>query len=411
MLPRTQDNATKAALPSQRQNQPRSYPHTLLNVFAQARKGSLHLTAPDGSIYDFQGQEPGPQADITLTSWRPFDALITRGDLGFGESYMDGEFTTNDLPALLTFALANNDLFEAYLHGRGLFALSLMLKAMMHVNSLRGSKANIQKHYDLGNQFYELWLDQSMTYSSALFDGHPERTLEEAQKAKYTRILTKLNAHPGDQILEIGCGWGGFAEMAAKQGLKVTSITISEEQARYAAERLQRQNLHQAEIHLTDYRVMDGTFDAIVSIGMFEHVGREYWPLYFRIVHDRLKRGGKAMIQSITLNEDVYRPDKPPYGFIEKYIFPGGILPTKQIFRDLAERAGLICHEQFAFGQDYARTLTEWRKRFQNNIGRIRMMGYDERFIRMWDFYYCACIASFTTHRTDVMQAELSRPL
>jgi cyclopropane-fatty-acyl-phospholipid synthase len=265
-------------------------------------------------------------------------------------------------------------------------------------------------HYDLGNAFYSLWLDESMTYSGALFAGDENRTLEEAQQAKYNRILSKLKAAPGSHILEIGCGWGGFAEAAAKQGYRVTAVTISPEQAEFARQRMIEQGLnHLVTIVLKDYREMEGAFDFIVSIGMFEHVGQEYWPAYFKTVHDRLKPGGKAVIQSITLDDAIFERSHGVTGFIEHYIFPGGLLPSRSRFKEAAEKAGLECKEQFAFGMDYARTLREWRRRFEAHLPQVRALGFDETFIRLWRFYLSICIGSFESKRSSLMQAELVR--
>ena len=387
-----------------------SYPHSLLSVFAQAKRGSIKITGPNGEVFNFKGDMPGPNAEMVMKSWAPFDALVLRGDLGFGESYMDAQWTTPDLTAVLTFGLANTDVMEKYLHGRALYAFAMWARAVLRGNSITGSRKNIKAHYDLGNDFYKLWLDKSMTYSCALFKGDHSVSLEDAQQAKYARILDKLDAKEGAHILEIGCGWGGFAEAAAKRGLKCTSVTISDEQAVYAQERLAKQGLDAlATIELKDYRKVEGQFDHIVSIGMFEHVGSQFWPEYFNIVRDRLKSGGTAMIQSITLDESVFGFKRSRYGFMEHYIFPGCELPSRTRFRQEAEAAGLGCEEQFVFGHDYAQTLRVWKQRFEAHLPEIRKQGYDDRFIRMWDFYLCCCTAAFDVERTSVMQAYITK--
>ena len=363
---------------------------------------------PKGEVYGFDGQKPGPEAYMRIRSWNALDALLARGEIGFAEAYIAGLWDTNDLPALLSWGLANADSLERYFYGRPLHALWIRFKAMRQANSLSGSKRNILKHYDLGNDFYSLWLDKSMTYSCALFEGDKSRSLEAAQQAKYRRILSKLNAKEGQHILEIGCGWGGFAEAAARDGIKVTAITLSVEQKNYAEERLRRQGLsHLARVELIDYRKVTGQFDYIVSIGMFEHVGEKYWPVYFDIINKRLKPGGKAMVQSITIDDEVFERTHGKQGFIETYIFPGGMLPSKSRFRANAERAGLNCREMFAFGQDYALTCRRWAANVEAQKEKIRALGYDESFLRMWRFYLACCVAAFETGRTAVMQAEL----
>jgi cyclopropane-fatty-acyl-phospholipid synthase len=268
-------------------------------------------------------------------------------------------------------------------------------------NSLKGSKRNIESHYDVGNDFYALWLDKSMTYSSALF-GDKTKSLEAAQGNKYERILGRI-AKSGQSILEIGCGWGGFAERAIAYGHKVTGLTVSPSQYRFAAERVKGA----ADILLEDYRKVRGRFDAIVSIEMFEAVGEQYWPQYFRAVADRLKRGGRALIQTITVRDDLFADYRLRSDFIRHYVFPGGMLPSLQRFREEAERAGLKVVDQFAFGQDYAQTLRQWSQRMAERTPEIKAMGHDDRFLRNWQYYLNICAASFQVGRTDVVQVEL----
>lgn len=383
--------------------------HPLLKAFEQADAGRLLLKTPEGHTHEFGGQSDGPEVYLRLHGWQALDALLSRGEIGFAEAYMDGLWDTNDLAALLAFGLVNADALEAYFYGRPLYALWLRAKSLLRGNSIDGARRNIADHYNLGNEFYELWLDDSMTYSGALFGNNRSLSLEKAQQAKYHRILDKLGASPGDHILEIGCGWGGFAETAAREGIRVTGVTISEAQKAYADERLRNAGLDGlTSIELTDYREIDGQFDHIVSIGMFEHVGEQYWPVYFDTIKARLKPGGKAMVQTITIDEEVFERTYGKYGFIETYIFPGGLLPSKALFRKAAENAGLKCNEMFAFGEDYALTLMHWLERFTRHEESIRSMGYGDAFIRMWRMYLASCIAAFSTGRTDVMQAELT---
>jgi len=371
--------------------------------------GSMTIITPEGNALEFAGPEAGPQAHLRLYDWDVLDDLMARGEIGFANAYIDGRWNSNDLVALLTFGLANAVSLENFFYGRPLYALWMRLRYFLRGNSLQGSRRNIMAHYDLGNDFYKLWLDEGMTYSCALFEGDKTRTLEEAQAAKYRRILQKLLVMPGDHILEIGCGWGGFAETAARYGVKVTAVTISEKQAEYARQRIKNAGLERfSSIELMDYRKVTGQFDHVVSIGMFEHVGEKYWPDYFRTIKARLKPGGRALVQSITLDDYLFESLHGYSGFIEQVIFPGGMLPSKSRFHKAARQGGLECREMYAFGQDYARTLTHWLDRFEKHTWEVKALGYDEPFLRLWRFYLSSCIASFTSRRTDVMQAELT---
>jgi len=370
--------------------------------------GRMTLITPEGNGLEFSGTEKGPTAYLRLYDWEVLDDLVARGEMGFVEAYIDVRWNTTDLPALLTFGLMNSQSLERFFHGNPLQALLSRVRYLWHNNSLHGSKRNIMAHYDMGNDFYALWLDKNMTYSGALFEGDETRSLEDAQTAKYRRILNKIAAQPGDHILDIGCGWGGFAEFAARHGMKVTGITISEKQASYARERLYCTGLHRlATIELTDYREITGIYDHIVSIGMFEHVGEQYWPAYFDTIKKCLRPDGRAVVQTITLDDYLFESLHHYNGFIEQIIFPGGMLPSKSRFHNAASKAGLTCQEMFSFGQDYARTTCEWLSRFEAHKWDITALGYDESFLRLWRFYLASCIASFASHRTDVMQAEL----
>jgi cyclopropane-fatty-acyl-phospholipid synthase len=383
--------------------------HLLFKALQQVEYGHLTLISPEGGQREFTGTSNGPAAHWKLFDHRVLSEIVARGELGFAESYIEMRWDSDDLVKLITFFLLNSAAFERYFHGKPLHSLRLLLSYWLSLNSLRGSRRNIKRHYDLGNDFYSLWLDRSMTYSCALFEGEPGRSLEDAQHAKYQRILNKLQAKPGDHILDIGCGWGGFTEVAAQRGSRVTAITLSKEQADYACERLRRQGLDKlVVVQLNDYREIKGTYDHIVSIGMFEHVGRRYWPSYFRTLRKLLAPGGKAMVQSITLDDDLFESLGNTTGFIEKYIFPGGFLPSKRRFCEAVAEAGLTLHELYPFGQDYARTLACWSERFKTQLEKVKAMGYDEQFIRMWHFYLASCIAAFASSRTDVMQVEIT---
>lgn len=383
--------------------------NTFLDALRHIDYGQLTIITPQETHLNFMGAKAGPVATMAIKDWEVFDDLIGRGEIGFAEAYIEGRWDSPDLPMLLTFGLVNNESLEHFFHGKPFYAAWLRLKAALRENSLSGSRRNIMEHYDLGNDFYALWLDESMTYSSGLFQGDIGRSLEHAQQAKYERILDKLGARQGDHILELGCGWGGFARAAAKHGIRVTGVTISPEQAIYATNRNIKEGFDPLiSIELRDYRETQGEFDYVVSIGMFEHVGEKFWPEYFKTVRKRLKPMGKAMVQSITLDNHLFEDLRGVNGFIETYIFPGGMLPSKFRFREAAEKSGLACQEMFGFGQDYATTLEHWRNRFIARREDVRKMGYDERFLRMWDFYLSSCMASFISERTDVIQAELT---
>jgi cyclopropane-fatty-acyl-phospholipid synthase len=298
---------------------------------------------------------------------------------------------------------------ERFFYGKPWHALKTYLRQTLCINSLWRSRRNVMAHYDLGNDFYALWLDKGMTYSCALFENDVNRSLENAQDAKYQRILRKLDARAGQHILEIGAGWGGFAEAAARQGLFVTAVTLSKEQEQYANERLRRAGLQElATVQLADYRHISGRFDHVVSIGMFEHVGERYWRSYFSTIKKCLKPGGNAMIQSITIDDDIFEKRHRYSGFMEQVIFPGGMLPSKSRFLSSARQAGLEGQEMFTFGKDYILTAQHWLNRFHAHKDEARALGYDERFLRLWRFYLSACIAAFASGRTDVMQVRLT---
>lgn len=382
--------------------------HILLKALEKIEFGSITVQTPDGKQHQFAGTSAGPAANWQVNDWQVFPEIVAHGEIGFAESYIDKRWSSNDLAQLIQFFMLNFPALERFFRGNPLHAIGTRLRYWLSLNSLTGSRRNIKQHYDLGNDFYSLWLDNSMTYSCAMFDGDGDRSLEAAQQAKYERILRKLKVEPGAHILEIGCGWGGFAEAAARKGMRVTAITLSQEQADYARMRLERQGLDNlAKVELKDYRNVEGKFDRIVSIGMFEHVGKQYWQTYFGIIRKLLKPDGRAMVQSITLDDDLYEKLGNSTGFIEKYIFPGGFLPSKRRFREAVSNAGLECREIYPFGKDYARTLKCWWERFEANLEAVKGMGYDEHFIGIWRFYLASCIAAFSSKRTSVIQAEL----
>jgi cyclopropane-fatty-acyl-phospholipid synthase len=366
--------------------------------------GSLEFTGPDGSTFVHSGSSPGPSARFHVHDWGVLQRAAARGDIGLGEDYIAGGWETDDVEALITYFLVNFDHLDDYANGNFLNRfLFVLLNTTVRRNSMSGSRRNIEAHYDVGNDFYALWLDETMTYSSALYRAGTA-TLGEAQRNKYGRILAKLEKSSGD-ILEIGCGWGGFAEQAADAGRHVTGVTISPAQHAFASRRLR----DRAEIRLEDYRKIGGNFDAVVSIEMFEAVGERYWPEYFRVLGERLREGGRAVIQTILIRDELFSGYRRRSDFIRHYVFPGGMLPSLARFKDEAARAGLKAVDVFSFGQDYARTLREWSARMRECEKDILALGRNRQFLRNWQFYLGMCAAAFAVGRTDVAQIELVR--
>lgn len=383
---------------------------TLLKMLEGMGCGQLTLKTPEGEIMQFQGTESGLHADWVIHDWRILSCLARDGDIAFGRGYMEGLWESSDPVALLRLAIANRAMVEKYVEGswsrRLIFTL---LNRLLRANTRRGSRRNIAFHYDLGNDFYQLWLDNSMTYSSALYDGEDALSLEAAQEKKYARALNALNLAPGARILEIGCGWGGFAEYAARCGYFVHGITLSTEQLAFARERLNRKGLdHFTEFSLTDYRDMQGHYDGIVSIEMLEAVGAEWWPSYFQQIRQLLRRGGRALIQSITIADERFSAYQKSSDFIRHYVFPGGMLPAPARLLAEIRAAGLQMLERKDFGQDYARTLQLWRQQFDRQEEAIEALGYDPVFRRMWRFYLMYCEAGFAESEIDLTQVTLS---
>lgn len=369
---------------------------------ATLERGTLELATPDGHTRVFGGQTAGPTARLHLRDWRVLSNLAISGDIGFAEDYRAQLWDTDNLQDLLSLALMNEKAVDAFIFGSLPARTLARLGNLLRGNTLKGSRRNIRAHYDLGNDFYALWLDRSMTYSSAIFASGSEG-LEDAQRAKYSRIVDHLDTTSGN-LLEIGCGWGGFAEYAQSRGdFAIKGLTLSDKQKSYASARLG----HKADIALEDYRIQDGRYDHIVSIEMFEAVGQEYWKTYFDKIATTLKRHGRAMIQTITIEDSRFERYKASGDFIRKHIFPGGLLPSPERFTAAAAQSGLRTHSVFEFGQDYAKTLEKWLATFDARKAEIMALGYDEGFIRMWRFYLAGCIAGFRTQRVGVMQAEL----
>jgi len=374
------------------------------------RRGSITLTLPCGSQRVFGHDDGGVQAGIKLNNFGVFWKSLRGGTVGFAESYLDGDFDTPNLADVFRFFLDNKpDLEHA---GRGWFKVRRREKRFHKArrNSVQGAKRNITDHYDLGNDFYALWLDETMTYSSAYFTGS-EQPLAEAQRAKYDKVLEALGSSGQGRLLEIGCGWGGFAERAGRAGAQVDGITISDAQLDYARARMDRAGLSNiCRIDALDYRQTSGQYDGIVSIEMIEAVGEDHWPRYFQTLYDRLRRGGHAVLQCITISDDFFETYRRQVDFIQRYIFPGGMLPSTAIIAQEAERAGLSLDGVETFGHSYARTLWTWRENFHARWPSIRALGFDDRFKRLWDYYLTYCAVGFERGTIDVGLYRLSKP-
>ena len=390
-----------------RGNQPLAL-RLLLRLLTRIRVGKLRLVAPDGTAYVFQG-ESGPEATIILRHVDTARRVLFGGDLGLAEAYMDGQWETPDLMAFLELGLRNMRALEVDRPS----LLRRMFESLVHAlrrNSRRGARRNIRYHYDLGNAFYRLWLDETLTYSCALFDT-PDQPLADAQRNKYRHLLDLLQLESGHHLLEIGSGWGGFALHAAREtGCRVTSITLSEEQLKEARARAEKAGLAgQVKFELVDYRDVQGEFDRVVSIEMFEAVGERYWDAFFKTIHDRLKPGGRAALQIITINDAAFESYRHTVDFIQRYIFPGGILPSAAVWEARVRKAGLSTETRNFYGQHYARTLKTWDQRVHAVEPEIGRMGFDQRFLRMWHYYLAYCHAGFATGHVDLMQTLLVR--
>lgn len=391
----------------------RNLPRYFSQVFAIAQSmnhGRLDIVLPDGRRFRAEGKSPGPVAEVTFHDPDVFARLIREGDLGFSEAYLDGQWSTPDLQAFMDLVHADNEEIYDGFPGIGILRAYEKLRFWWLSNSKRQARKNISYHYDLGNEFYSVWLDDTMTYSSAKFETGQE-SLERAQIQKYASMVDQMGVQPGDHVLEIGCGWGGFAEYAAgHRGLRVTGLTISQEQHDFAVARMKRLGLSdRVEIRLQDYRDEDGRYDGIASIEMFEAVGEKYWPLYFNKLRQCLKPGKVATLQIITVQDRRFHIYKRGVDFIQKYIFPGGMLPSPTVLRTEVERAGLKVARSVEFGESYSHTLRRWHDTFNERWEQIAPLGFDERFRRMWNFYLTSCAATFHSGNCDVTQITITR--
>ncbi|HEX3864848.1 MAG TPA: cyclopropane-fatty-acyl-phospholipid synthase family protein [Stellaceae bacterium] len=374
----------------------------LKRLLAGLPAGRLTVVTPAGEYIHYQAAAQGPEAVLVFHTWRALGHIILGGDVGFAEAYIAGEWSSPDLTALLAMAASNCDYFERAILGCVPLRIFNRLRHLLNANSKSGSRRNIGFHYDLGNDFYRLWLDRSMTYSSALYEA-PGQSLEDAQQAKQRYILDLLALDGGERVLEIGCGWGSLAAQLTRLEARVTALTLSQQQLTHAQAVI---GMHgrtgQAELRLQDYRDVDGRFDRIVSIEMLEAVGEQYWPVYFKTLRERLRPGGKAVLQVITIREERFAQYRKGVDFIQRYVFPGGLLPTMEIIRQQTECAGLRLASVKLFGESYALTLAEWRRRLLAAWPEIEQLGFQAPFRRLWEYYLSYCEAGFRAKDLDV---------
>ncbi|MCE8510465.1 class I SAM-dependent methyltransferase [Ruegeria pomeroyi] len=371
-----------------------------LSVCARLREGRLTLRTPDGARYEFGST--GHEAEMRINDWAAVSAMAAHGQVGLGEAYVQGLWDTPSVEGLMQLAMRNRDHLGSYDQASPLNRAKFrMVDTMLRANSRRGARRNIRAHYDVGNEFYQLWLDDGMTYSSGLF-GPDGDDLAQAQTRKNARILSRLGA--GERVLEIGCGWGGFAEQASSEGRDVTGVTISRNQHSYAESRLDGR----ADIQLRDYRDIQGRYDNIVSIEMIEAVGERYWPSYFAKLKANLAEGGRVLLQAITVRDDFFQTYRASSDYIRQYVFPGGMLLSDQAITQQAKLAGLQVRDSFGFGQDYGKTCRIWARRLSDQKRRIMELGHGEAFFRNWQYYLEICAASFAIGHTNVVQVELA---
>ena len=381
----------------------------LRRVLSRVTIGQLTVFTPDGERLCSAPGLPGPQATMILNNWRSMRRLLLDGDIGLAEAYRDGDLHTPDLTALIELGARNDATLRGLVSGAWPARLLNRLRHVLNANTRRGSRRNITAHYDLGNAFYGRWLDASMMYSSALYET-PAETLEVAQQRRLDRIVDMLDLSGGEHVLEIGCGWGALAERRAREGCRVTAITLSPAQLEAARQRIADAGLSErVTIELRDYRDIAGQFDRIVSIEMIEAVGRAYWPSYFDTLNRSLRPGGRVVLQAITIDDALFESYQQGTDFIQRYIFPGGSLQSVPVLKSSAEAASLAVAEQLDFGDSYALTLKEWRRRFLENWAEIAPLGFDEAFRRLWEFYLCYCEAGFRAQRIDVKLVALRR--
>ena len=381
----------------------------IFDILSNLKAGTLEFALPDGRVFRIDGAADGPHGRINVRNGEMFKRILRDGKTGFAEAYMDGWWDTPDLLALLDVLIGVNRRVNAALGGLAMVRLWDRVQHWCRRNTKEQARKNIARHYDLGNDFYRLWLDDSMTYSAALFDRGGD--LETAQARKYEALCDSIALRQGDHVLEVGCGWGGFAEYAARRrGARVKGLTISQKQYDFARKRIFKAGLNErVEIVLQDYRDERGQYDAIASVEMFEAVGEKYWPTYFCTLRRSLKPGARAALQVITIREDMFDRYRRGVDFIQKHIFPGGMLPSPYVLDAMARQCGLKNLGSFEFGADYSRTLRHWHRRFNGAWGDIAALGFDDRFRRMWNYYLASCAAAFKAGTTDVTQITFGR--
>lgn len=395
-----------------------SYTKKILQHLSGITGGQLHLTLPNhhqetfGALID---DSKDLAIELIIKDWDVLKLIASRGDIGFAESYIQGLWTTNHLEGLIRLILINRKTLEKLIYGSFLGSLLYRIKHFLHRNTRSGSKKNIHAHYDLGNDFYRLWLDPSMMYSSALFQGNFSQSLESAQHTKLQRILDELQCSPNQSILEIGCGWGGFMAAALKRDLKITGLTLSQEQKKFIEDKFSNSpndhsNISDAKVLFMDYRDSKTQYDGIASIEMFEAVGEKYWPEYFDTLYRCLKPGARAVIQTIVIDDQLFEKYRNETDFIQQYVFPGGMLPSTTIFKDQAQRAGLRLVGEYGFGFDYAQTLRIWHESFNSKLSEVYKLGFNDEFVRLWNFYLMYCAAGFAEKNIDVIQFTLEKP-
>ena len=368
----------------------------------KVKHGYLNIRTPCNSLIEVGEPSSALKADIHIKDWQLLDLVIAKGDIGFGEAYINGLFTTSKIENLLSFITTNHQELEPLFHSNIINAMFFKFKNLLRKNTLKGSKKNIEFHYDLGNDFYALWLDKTMSYSSAIYNQ--DNSLINSQLNKYNKIISELAQ--GETILEIGCGWGGFIKEAEAKGFITKGLTLSKAQKSYT-DNLIKSNQLKSYTALQDYRFEKNKYDNIVSIEMFEAVGQKYWQKYFSQIKKCLKDHGSAVIQTITIHHDQYKKYLKTSDFIREYIFPGGFLPTNQIFKKIATENGLLVANEYSFAASYHKTLLEWLDNFNKAEEKIKNLGYNQEFIRKWQFYLAYCAAGFKTERTNVTQFTL----
>tara|TARA_B100000886_G_scaffold340501_1_gene310559 strand:- start:5851 stop:7086 length:1236 start_codon:yes stop_codon:yes gene_type:complete len=372
-------------------------------ILSKISCGSIKIKMPSGRVFRYTADQTGPAAEIHVCRWKFLLNTLWGGHSEFFEGYLRGDWVTNDLFSLLLFGERNKTCIDEIFHISLGHRFINRISHSANNNSRKGSRRNIAAHYNLGNDFYRLWLDNGMTYSSALFKNDSQ-TLADAQQNKYQRLIDIAQLKTGDRVLEIGCGWGGLAEVAARDyGCTVTALTLSKPQADYCEKRFKKLGLEdRVKVLLKDYRDVEGQFDKIISIEMLEAVGEKFWPLYFKTIRNRLAPGGKAVIQSITIDGDKFKKYRKNPDFIQKYIFPGGMLPSEFKIESLSDRMGLIIKNRFFFGDSYVKTLRLWHDEFTKNWTHIKTLGFDEDFRRKWTYYLNYCAAGFQSGRVNV---------